>query len=153
MSNYVRYTQQCDVCFVVLSDATNQIVSGITPPGFRAAETVRSPWTFDTCAECAKELGDALENLKTLMQMKRAQESSDKQLRMTKKEWDMAHANETAAVSAMDKWPGDVNDVFLRRDQIEHMKQQIEKMRHEEVLKKMRPIALDPSKVKVGGAY
>lgn len=145
MSNYVKYTQQCDVCFAVLSDATHQVTPGATQPGFATAETVRSPWTFDTCAECAKELGDALENLKTLMQMKRAQEP-DKQLRMTKKEWDMAHTADMNAVSAMNKWPGDVDDVFIRRGQIEHMKQQIEKMKRESDIARARPLAMDPRK-------
>lgn len=28
MSSYVKYTQQCDVCFVVLGDATHRLQPG-----------------------------------------------------------------------------------------------------------------------------
>lgn len=96
MSEYVKRILQCDIC-------DGEIVSGQYEQGPNAGEIARPQrntlWNFDTCADCSKELMNAVDTLKTVMQIKRGNgELPSTEVKMTRKEWDQIRKSEKAAV-------------------------------------------------------
>ncbi len=95
MSSYVKYIHQCDICECALDEETHTVDDApvkypTKPPG---------AYGLDACAECMKEVHNAIETLKTVMQVKRSTTEPAEEVRFTKKEWGEIYAKQTAQIA------------------------------------------------------
>ena len=155
MSKYVKYVHQCDICECALYEATQPYVAGgggvnvVNHP----TQTPSLDWNFDTCDECRKELASTLENLKTIMQLKRQNgEAPAPEVKMTRKEWREAHRNEVEKEKAalkmkyegLNAYDYETEDSlkFRLRKAEEHIKKTLDAQRRATA----SPLAMDPRK-------